>query len=100
MLPRVTSDATRQALLLALKEINDPRCAESVARALLATRNMTVGRLCEALLDQAAVRDPQRTQEALGGLLTAARDNPEQRPRAERMLEILTAHAAAPTGGR
>ncbi len=95
MLPRATCDASRQSMLLALKELDDPRAAESVAHALLDTRNPVVGRLCEGLLENAARRDPQRTQEALTGILQQAREHPEHRDRAVRMLELLTAHAAA-----
>lgn len=96
LLPRAASDATRLGILQALQKIDDPRCAESVARALLVTRDPNVGRLCEGLLEKAARRDPQRTQEALAGILQVAREHPEQRDRADRILSLLTANAAAP----
>ena len=42
----------------------------------------------------------ERTRETLATLLEDAREHPERRARAVRLLEILTAHAAAPAGGR
>jgi hypothetical protein len=100
MLPRVTCDASRLCLLRALQEIDDPRAAESVARAWLSTQDQTIARLCEGLLQNAAKREPLRTQEALAGLLQRSREHAELRGRAVKMLEILTAHAAAPPRGR
>ncbi|MGE3171197.1 MAG: DUF4388 domain-containing protein [Planctomycetota bacterium] len=100
LLPGAGCDAARESMLRALQQFDDPRCAESVARALLATRDSTVGRMCESLLESAARKDPQRTQEVLAGLLKTAREHPETRARAVRMLEVLTANGGTPASPR
>ncbi len=100
LLPRAKCDAAREAMLRALQTLDDPRCAESVAKTYLQTRDPSVGRMCEGLIDRSARQDPDRTRDSLGGLIEAAREHSERRERSGRLLEILTAHAAAPVGGR
>lgn len=100
LLPHASCDATREAMLRALQVLDDPSCADPVARAYLVTRDRTVERMCEGLVESSARKDPERTRETLATLLEDAREHPERRARAGRLLEILTANAAAPTGGR
>ena len=98
LLPRAKCDAARESLLRALQALDDPRCAESVAMAYLQTRDPAIARMCEGLVHSAAKKDPERTRDALAPLLEEARDHSERRERSVRLLEILTAHAAAPIG--
>lgn len=100
LLPRARCDAAREMILRALQAFDDPRCAESVATAYLQTRDPSVGRMCEGLVDRAAKKDPERTRDALAVLIESAREHSERRERSVRLLEILTAHAAAPMSGR
>lgn len=100
LLPHATCDATREVLLRALQVLDDPSCAEAVARAYLVTRDPNLGRMCEGLVDHAAQKEPERTRETLATMLEDAREHPERRSRAGRLLEILTAYAAAPPSGR
>ncbi|MEY4830231.1 MAG: hypothetical protein RLZZ562_2027 [Planctomycetota bacterium] len=96
LLPRAKCDAAREALLRALQALQDPRCAESVAKAYLATRDPSIGRMCEGLIDSSARLDPERTRDALAPLLEEAREHSERRDRSVRLLEILMVHAASP----
>jgi hypothetical protein len=100
LLPRAKCDAAREALLRALQALQDPRCAESVAKAYLATRDPSIGRMCEGLIDSSARLDPERTRDALAPLLEEAREHSERRDRSVRLLEILMVHAASPATPR
>ena len=96
MVGRVRSDAARLNLLRALQATEDPRAAEGVARAFLATRSNKIADMAESLLMAACRKDPQGTQESLEALLREGRDQPELRPRAERILQLVTTALAAP----
>ena len=96
MVGRVRFDATRLCLLRALQAANDPRAAEGVARACLATHDDAVKKLGESLLRSACRKDPQGTQEALESLLHQSREHPELRPRADSILQLIVSTAASP----
>lgn len=101
MLPRARSDAARSSMLRALQYLDDPRCAEAATRTFLVTRDREIAAMAEGLLDNAARRNPQRTQESIEAVLREAQQHPETRARAEYVLKLLLERAAAaPPAGR